>query len=56
MTFFVAEIVFRSLLFSDLSVIQKYRNESLYADWWSEEWWKMRYVFGSEVKHSTVHP
>ncbi len=57
MTFFVAEIVFRSLLFSDLSVIQKYRNESLYADWWrSEEWWKMRYVFGNGVKHSTVHP
>lgn len=55
-TFLIAEIVFRSLLFSGLSVMQKLRVEHLYAD--GGDMWNLRYFFGGKayIRPYPVHP
>jgi hypothetical protein len=44
-TFVISEITFRSLLFSDLAFMQRFRNPSLYSDNESDDYWKLYYLF-----------
>jgi hypothetical protein len=43
----MAELCYRSLLFSNVSWIEPFRRPELYADWYSDgDAWKLHYLFG----------
>jgi len=57
---FIAEIAFRSLLFSDLAIGNSLRRPELYSDFWfSDDYWKLRYVWNKYLplwKQKYYHP
>jgi hypothetical protein len=53
----VCEAVFRLVLFSHLPFMERFRDPSLYTDYYSDgDWWKLYYLFGKKEHEPTKHP
>jgi hypothetical protein len=50
-TFVAGEVIFRLLLFSDVSFMQRFRSPDLYGSWDSDDnYWKLYYLFGGRFR------
>jgi len=57
LTVLVSEAVYRLLLFSQFPFMERYRDPSLYSDYYSDgDWWKLYYLFGKKEHEPTRHP
>jgi hypothetical protein len=46
LAFFIVELIFKSLLFSDWGALNSFRKPFLYADWYSDnDYWKLQYIW-----------
>lgn len=56
-TFLLCELGFRTLLLSQVTFMEGFRNPSLYADHLSSDnWWKLYHAFHKPVNATTKHP
>ena len=57
LTVLVSEAAYRLMLFSHLPFMERYRDPSLYTDYYSDgDWWKLYYLFGKKEHEPTKHP
>lgn len=51
LSFILAEVGFRMILFSNIPAFDDLRNPNRYADWFSDDdYWKLYYLFGGQFK------
>jgi hypothetical protein len=56
-TIVLSEVAFRLLLFSHAPFMDRYRDPSLYTDYYSDgDWWKLYYLMGKRDHEPTKHP
>ena len=56
-TVFACEFGFRMLLFSQVSLVERFREPSLYTDYFSEDdWWKLYHAFNKPANDTAKHP
>jgi len=49
-TVLICEVGFRTLLFSQVAFMERFREPGLYADYFSEDdWWKFYYAFNKQA-------
>jgi hypothetical protein len=57
LTVLLSEAAYRFMLFSHLPFMERYRDPSLYTDYYSDgDWWKLYYLFGKKEHEPTKHP
>jgi hypothetical protein len=56
-TAIVSEVAFRTLLFSNISFMKRFRNAALYADYFSDnDYWKLYCIFSDKDCEADINP
>ena len=55
-TVLICEVGFRTLLFSQVAFMEKFRVSGLYTDYFSDDWWKFYYAFNKPVNDTAKQP
>ena len=56
-TALICELGFRTLLFSQVAFMERFREPSLYTDYFSEDdWWKLYYAFNKPANDTAKQP
>lgn len=56
-TALICEVGFRTLLFSQVAFMERFREPSLYTDYFSDdEWWKLYYAFNKPANDTAKQP